>query len=81
MSTEGKSTKSREDWLVERVTQLEEALLPFGIYARAREAQPLVGLGDEIHRIHTGSEHEAVIQLSDCSRAADVLGLPRSRRA
>lgn len=34
-------------------------------YVASRTAQPLLGLGDSVHRIHTGHELEAEIEFSD----------------
>lgn len=61
---------------VSRLTQenegLRTALKPFARYAEMRSAQPLSGLGDIIHCIHTGSPFEAEIRLSDCEAARAV---------
>ncbi len=50
-----------------------ETLKPFANYAEKRAAKPFMGLDDIVHGIHTGTEWEAEIRLSDCDRAAKLL--------
>lgn len=59
--------------------KMEDALHPFGEYASCRDAQPLRGLDDVIHAIHIGTPWESEIRLSDCRKAAKVLGYDLSR--
>lgn len=56
-----------------RVEELEAALEPFARYARSRDAMPLRGLGDSIHHIHPGDEHEAELTMEHVRRAAALL--------
>lgn len=53
----------------DRIAALEEALKPFAIYAEKRKAQPLLGLGNTIHLIHPGTEHEAELTMEHCEKA------------
>lgn len=62
-----------------RLRELGEALAPFALYARQREAMPLRGLGDLIHAIHTGSEWEAEITLDHVNAARAALAHYESR--
>lgn len=34
-------------------------------YLHMRTSKPLLGIGDEIHRIHTGTDFEAAVTVSD----------------
>src|SRR5262245_11996728 len=52
---------------------LREALEPFAKFAEAFDAQPIRGLHDEMYNIHTGTQWEASLRLSDCRRASHVL--------
>lgn len=57
--------------------QLLAALEPFAHFANQWEAQPLGRYDDEIYSIHTGTEWEASIRLSDLQKARDVLTMIR----
>lgn len=61
-----------------RCAEMEAALHPFGEYATCRDAQPLRGLDDVIHAIHVGTPWESELRLSDCRRAAKLLGYDAS---
>jgi hypothetical protein len=45
-------------------------------YLRMREQQPLQGLGDTIHAIHTGTEYAAELRLSDLRAAIEGVAQP-----
>lgn len=60
-----------------RIQELEAALRPFADYAAKRDAAPLVGMGDSVHCIHTGTEHEAEITLTHCRHARQLLMLSK----
>lgn len=53
--------------------EMREALEPFAKYAEVRERQPMLGLGDDIHVIHSGTDHECAISLSHCKAARAAL--------
>lgn len=59
--------------LEERVRILEDALRPFARYALARMKMPIKGLGDSVHTIHGGTEHEGTITFTDCREALVAL--------
>lgn len=67
MTTETEQLKAR-------IRELEAALLPFATFAEAYDRKPLRGMHDEFYSIHAGSEFEAGVRFSDCTRAALVLG-------
>ena len=56
-----------------RCEELEGALRPFAEFARAWDAKPLLGMHDDVHTIHGGTEWAATIRLSDCRAAARAL--------
>jgi hypothetical protein len=56
-----------------RIRQLEGALQPFARYYEARTKKPMIGLDDIIHQIHTGSEYEAAITMTQCREACRLL--------
>ena len=68
-----KAIEAERDEDVEEIKRLRAALQPFATYADRRDAKLLAGLGDSVHVIHTGTEWEAEITLTDCRRAAEVL--------
>lgn len=55
------------------IARLRAALEPFARYAEMRAAKPFVGLGEEIHAIHTGTEWEAEITVSHVNAARAAL--------
>lgn len=59
--------------MTKREQELRDALGPFAAFARAFSAKPIRGLHDEVYAIHAG-EHRGVLRLSDCQRAAQLLG-------
>lgn len=73
------ATKSKRDWaaealdLREYIAELEAALRPFATYASKRNEVPMLGLGDTVHCIHGGTEHETEIKLSHCQEALRLL--------
>ena len=46
------------------------ALEPFAHFARQWARQPMRGMADEFYTIHTGTEYEAALRLSDLAAAA-----------
>lgn len=56
-----------------RITELERALQPFATYAKKRDALPLTGMGDSVHKIHTGTKSAAEITMKHCRRALRLL--------
>lgn len=56
-----------------RAERLEEALAPFAHFADQYERAPLRGAADTLYGIHTGTEFEAELKLSDCRAARDLL--------
>lgn len=59
--------------MASRIAELEAALRPFAIYAAKRDEMPMRGLGDSVHRIHGGTEHETEITMQHCREARRVL--------
>ncbi len=59
--------------LREENREMVVALQPFAVYAEKRAAKPIKNLGDSVHAIHTGTEWEAEITLSDCEAARAIL--------
>lgn len=55
------------------IERLVALLRPFANYAEKRLAKPFLGLGDEIHVIHCGTEWEACLLYSDCIDAHKAL--------
>lgn len=53
---------------------LEDALHPFGEFAVCYDAKPMLGRGDTIYAIHTGTPWESQLTFTDCRKAAKVLG-------
>lgn len=74
---EGKGyTQASAERIAHRFNQygrLVKALRAFANYAQKREAKPLRGLGDDLHRIHGGTEWEAAVTLTDCMQARALL--------
>jgi hypothetical protein len=75
-----KDGQSGSDWMADRIeaaiariSQLEDALRPFAVYAAKRDEMPMSTLGDSVHTIHGGTEHEAAITLTHCRRARELL--------
>lgn len=62
-----------------REALLMEALRPFAEFAERFHAKPLRGLADELYTIHTGTEWEAALRLSDCERALAALRSPETQ--
>lgn len=56
-----------------RIKELEIALMPFAVYATHRDAQPLRGMGDVVHAIHTGTPHAAEITMGHVREARRLL--------
>lgn len=66
----------REEMLVrhEKVTSaLAAGLEPFAHFSRQWDRQPLRGRADEMIGIHSGTEFEAMLRLSDCRHADELL--------
>ncbi len=59
--------------LIAAAPELAEALMPFVKYLKAREARPLLGLGDAVHSIHMGTEFAAEITMDDIRAAREAL--------
>ena len=61
------------EWLLALVDDLAERLKPFAEFARAFDAKPIRGLDDRLYGIHTGTEWEGELKLSDCRAARAAL--------
>ena len=60
----------------QRLAALEAALRPFAKFAEAFDAKPIARLDDEFYAIHTGTQWEASLRLSDCRAARAALAPP-----
>ena len=60
----------------QRIAVLEAALRPFAKFAEAFDAKPIARLDDEFYAIHTGTQWEASLRLSDCRAARAALAPP-----
>lgn len=69
-----------EHRLMEEVTRLRAALKPFAEFGKALNAMPLRGLDDEFYMIHSGTEWESSLRLSDCRAALKTLEETWARR-
>lgn len=58
----------------EEAAAMREALHPFAEFATMWDAKPLRGTADAFYGIHHGTEWEATLKVSDCRKAAKVLG-------
>lgn len=61
-----------------RAEAMEKALRPFARFAEAFDGQPLKGLHDEFYVIHTNTEWEASLRMSDMRAARLALSPPSS---
>jgi hypothetical protein len=59
--------------LAAKLAQHREALTPFAHFARQWDLRPIRGKHDEVFTIHSGTELESALRLSDCRRARDVM--------
>lgn len=69
----------RNEWclhiavLEQQNTTMREALQPFARFFDMWSARPLRGIDDEFYCIHTGTEWEASIRISDMQKALEAL--------
>jgi hypothetical protein len=55
------------------IERLRSALEPFGKFADAFDRMPLRQISDRLYNIHSGTEYECHLSLSDCRKAREVL--------
>lgn len=72
-SAEQSICAAAEAVLGRRIAELEDALRPFAVYAAKRDEMPMLGLGDSVHMIHGGTEHEMEITMQHCREARRLL--------
>ena len=75
MSTEDELEAVNEEATQYATTIMEmcKALQPIADFVDAWEAKPLNGLDDAFYNIHTGTEWEASLRLSDLKKIRDLI--------
>lgn len=60
--------------LTDILQRVRDVMEPFAHFSRQWKRQPLKGISDEFYGIHTGTEYEAALKVTDCHAVAEIIG-------